>query len=135
MQSLPGVAAYSLDAIIVGNRPAIAATQQPTRVAIHPGEPVQLEGWAADSSSGLAAGGISAVVDGTKIVSGSYGGLRPDVVANLHHDAWGSTGFSIAIPTAGLAPGSHDVSLRISNSDGSGYYLIKERVILTVGRP
>ena len=73
---LQGTTYYSLDAILVGASSPLAATAQPAEVTTHSNEPVRLGGWAADRASGLAAGGVSAVLDGTKVFKGSVGGPK-----------------------------------------------------------
>ena len=95
-------------------------------------ESLRIEGWAVDNSTNEPAAGIDAVIDGKKIVTGAYGVQRPDVAVALGSSLLKPSGFVVTIPGSALSKGVHDVSLRIFTSDGTGYYLIKDRVRVTV---
>jgi hypothetical protein len=129
---LPEPTAYALDEIVVARRPLSNASATPALATLDADEPVTLRGWAIDKLSGGVAGGVSAVIDGRKDVAGVYGSQRPDVASALGNDAFAPSGFLITIPAGSLSKGVHDVSLRIYTGNGSGYYLVKDRVKLTV---
>ncbi len=129
---LPEATAYALDEIVVGRRPLTETNETPALATVNAADPITLRGWAIDKLSGGVAGGVSAVIDAKKDVAGVYGSQRPDVASALGNDAFAPSGFLITIPANSLSKGVHDVSLRIYTGNGSEYYLIKDRVKLTV---
>ncbi len=131
-RQLPGTTNLSLDKVFVGNGTSVDMSQSPG--ARNPAR--RRIGHAARvgarrSSNGLA-GGVNAVIDGQKDIAGAYGLARPDVGSAFGSQLLAPSGFTVTIPAGSLSKGVHQVSLRIFNSDGSGYYLLRDKVQLTV---
>lgn len=131
-RQLPGTTNLSLDKVFVGNGTSVDMSQSPARATLHADESVTLQGWALDRSSNGLAGGVNAVIDGQKDIAGAYGLARPDVGSAFGSQLLAPSGFTVTIPAGSLSKGVHQVSLRIFNSDGSGYYLLRDKVQLTV---
>jgi len=127
-----GETAYSLDVLIVADRSLTVNKDPNPSVSIPAGQGLRLVGWAIDSASNAVAGGISAEVDHEPVVPGAYGGDRPDVAAALKNDALKGSSFDIDVPAKDLPPGKHVISLHILKSDKSGYYVVKDKVRVTV---
>lgn len=84
------------------------------------GEGLEIAGWAFCDSGGVAA--VEALVDGGKAGSLGYGLPRPDVrerVAPRSRDpAHPRVGFAGRVGTAGLAPGEHLLTVRVTTGRG-----------------
>jgi hypothetical protein len=87
-----------------------------------PAYAVSLSGWAIDTRSRHAAGGVYIDIDGQADIPAKYGLDRPDVVAVFKDDAYGRTGFQAAFSAQALGPGRHVLSFRILSADRSRYY-------------
>jgi hypothetical protein len=123
---------YSIDEVSVAGQQSPIVAGKPIVAVVRGHQIIQVAGWAVDASAGAAAGGVSAVIDGVKIIPGTYGAQRPDVASALHNDQLTPSGFVVIIPTLGLSAGKHHVSLRVLNNGGSGYSLIKDRIVIDV---
>jgi hypothetical protein len=77
-----------------------------------------VSGWAVDAPAHRPASAVYFDLDG-HLFSTFYGSERHDVAGALKEPAYGNSGFRGQIYGA---PGSHKVSIRIVNADGTGYY-------------
>lgn len=95
----------------------IGRLDHPVRGAIFiPQEYVQVSGWAL-APSGIQ--GIEIQVDGEPRGRVDYGALRPDIGKRRRQYAEADhCGFSSVLSMKGLAPGSHDLVVRITANDG-----------------
>jgi hypothetical protein len=75
-------------------------------------------GWAVDAPAHRKASAVYIDLDG-HLFPAFYGSERRDVAAASKEPAYGNSGFRGQISGA---PGSHKVSLRIVNAEGTGYY-------------
>jgi hypothetical protein len=123
---------YSIDEVSVAGQQSPIVAGKPVVAVVRGHQIIQVAGWAVDASAGATAGGVSAVIDGVKVIPGTYGAQRPDVASAFHNDQLTPSGFVVIIPTVGLSAGKHYVSLRVLNNGGSGYSLIKDRIVVDV---
>ena len=72
------------------------------------------------------------MIDGQKDIAGAYGLARADVGSAFGSQLLAPSGFTVTIPAGSLSLGPARVTVRIFNSDGSGYYLLRDKVQLTV---
>ena len=86
------------------------------------GASFQIAGFAVDQAHEKAAAGVVVLVDQKAFVT-KFGGERPDIAAALKSPNYLHSQFWAEIPTAGLAKGLHDISLRVVAADRSGYYV------------
>ena len=124
--------AYSLDVITVGNKSSTVNQDENPVVVMPMGQGLRLVGWAIDRASNEVAGGVSAEIDRGPDIAAVYGQDRPDVAIALKNLALKASGFTIDVPPKGLPRGKHFISLKILKSDKSGYYLVKNKVSVTV---
>ena len=82
----------------------------------------QIAGFAVDQAHEKAAAGVVVLVDNKPYVA-KFGGERPDIAEALKNSNYLHSQFWAEIPTAGLAKGPHDISLRVVAADRSGYYV------------
>ncbi len=104
----------------------------PASLKVRPGEPLAIGGWA---GSARRADGVLAVfvsIDGSGAFEAVYGDSRDDVVGRTGNPNFGHAGFDLIVPTEGLAPGSHTLTLKIVPRDRSGYFQPAERRTFTV---
>lgn len=84
---------------------------------------LRLSGWAADTESGKAAGGVWVVIDDRPFPA-IYGQEDWSVETSLGDPRYRYTGFSRLIPLEEIGAGRHRLSLAVLTHDRSGYYLV-----------
>jgi hypothetical protein len=97
----------------VGNleAPAIGTT---TSVAIN--SSVDISGWIADPTDGSPMTNVTVYIDGVSVGKPALGISRPDVVSYTGNSTYANSGFSLAYSVAGLAAGTHSVTVVGTNS-------------------
>jgi hypothetical protein len=83
---------------------------------------IQISGWAVDSVSKNADNGVIAVIDNKYFYPLQNGNQRPDVSKAFNNTNYEYSGFNGSIPLNELDSGKHILTLRIINSDETGYY-------------
>ena len=73
-------------------------------------------GWAVDSVHGDLAGGVYLVLDGKEYPL-YYGAPRPEVATRLQNEGLLHCGFQRLLPAKVVAPGRHEVSLKVLTND------------------
>ncbi|HTX59518.1 MAG TPA: hypothetical protein VMH02_07530 [Verrucomicrobiae bacterium] len=81
------------------------------------GADLTVSGWAA--GGGTVPAVLEAIVDGVTLATGACGLARPDVAAALDDEGALRAGFTITLPTQGLAAGVHALALQFTLTDGS----------------
>lgn len=89
-------------------------------VIVPQSDKIVLSGWAVDREGGKPAAKLEVVIDG-KAYSPSYGHPRNDVADFLGLPGVAASGFSFEMPAAGLAPGRHELRLRIFVGGGDAW--------------
>lgn len=98
------------------------------------GMPVVLTGWTADAHTFGLASGIVAVIDKKQAYLGETLLYREE--ASLRYGLeYRNAGYRIVIPTTDLAPGEHEIRLRIIATDASGYYTPPQPIRLIITKP
>jgi hypothetical protein len=76
---------------------------------------------------------VYACIDGRTFVRGIVGRVREDAAASVGiEEAW-RCGYTVQIPTAGIAPGDHRVAIRAVAADGIGYQVTTEIPLTVLG--
>ncbi len=83
--------------------------------------PVLFDGFAFDPVAMVPAGGVDVVVDRTAY-GAVYGAPRGDVADFHDTPALVSVGYRAVLATGTLAPGPHQVVIRVIAADGGGFY-------------
>ncbi len=97
----------------VGNLEA-PASGTTTSVAIN--SSVNISGWIADPTDGSPMTNVTVYIDGVSVGKPALGISRPDVVSYTGNSAYANSGFSLAYSVAGLAAGTHSVTVVGTNS-------------------
>ena len=82
---------------------------------------LKVTGWAVDQPSGSTGRAVDLVVNGTP-VSTFYGLDRGDVSTYFGRMSYRESGFATELPVGALAPGTHELGLRVIASNGQCYY-------------
>jgi len=88
---------------------------------------VAIGGWAIDRSAGAPVTTVFVTVDGERDYEAVYGDSRPDIAAQFGPQ-YLKTGFDLILPTAGMTPGRHTLTLKIVAHDRSRYEEPADRV-------
>ena len=75
-------------------------------------QPTVLWGWAVDQEAATCASSVVALV-GERTFAATYGLPCPDVASYLSKPAYTNSGFQVILPAGSLAPGRHEIRLRI----------------------
>lgn len=94
-----------------GRTPAVTAA----------GAPLLLDGFGFDPVAKTPGKGVDVVVDG-KAYGAAYGAPRQDVATYFKAPALVKVGFSVTLPPGTLAPGAHNVAVRVVAADGTGFF-------------
>jgi outer membrane protein OmpA-like peptidoglycan-associated protein len=130
----PGKAVfYSVDTLAAPQSdPVTVAADDQARIAIHNGQPVEIDGWATDRVAKKPAGGVYIGVDKKKYVKAEYGLERDDVAAALGDPDRTAVGYSVTVPAELLKTGSHALDLIVLNADGIGFFVAPNRIVIDV---
>lgn len=85
---------------------------------------IALSGWAVDTAAGRAAAGVFVSLDGRDgevDIPVDYGQDRADVAQVFSQPGYRLSGFSLAIPTASLKPGTYTLTLKVVRQDHKHY--------------
>ena len=90
------------------------------------GPPMVVHGWAGDPVAKSAAAGLLVIIDGKRRINAGkdYGADRMDVAWFYRTMKMLRTGFSVSVPTTGLAKGAHVIQLGALQADRRHYQLI-----------
>jgi hypothetical protein len=99
---------------------AVVNPLEKTSVQIPSSGNINVAGWAVDRNSKSAANGVDVVIDG-KAYRAQAGQNRGDVAEYFHEPAYARAGFSFLFPASAVAPGTHQLSLRVISQDGTSY--------------
>jgi hypothetical protein len=108
--------------IVDGGSEFDLVTARPPSLPVRRGAPMVVAGWAVDTASHTAAGGVILTVDWRWSYRATYGQSRPDVAKALHVRSYARSGFTAVIPTAQLAIGAHSLTLDVLASGSKGYF-------------
>jgi hypothetical protein len=101
--------------------PPSVHVDSPTAGAVVSGT-VTVAGWAIDNATsvGMAISSVQVNIDGVLVGTASYGVSRPDVcAAYAGRVGCPNVGFSYALNTATLTPGTHTITVMATDSDGT----------------
>ena len=90
--------------------------------AVRAGEALAVGGWAGDVDSPDGVLAVYVTIDGTRDVEAVYGDSRDDVVAQTGRPSLAHAGFDLIVPTDGLAPGTHTLTLKVVPREAGRYY-------------
>jgi hypothetical protein len=99
-------------------------------VDMRPRQDLVVTGWAYDDLSNQPAGGLLMKIDGASLVPVPYGSPRSDVATQFGNAALTATGFSARLPAALFSPGRHRIDFVVVTSDGAGYYLARNSIVV-----
>lgn len=85
------------------------------------GEKIEIAGNYVDAVKGEAAAGVLVLIDDKPYVS-NYGGERPDIAKALNNPKYLKSQFYVAVPSATVGAGLHNLKIRVIAADKSGYY-------------
>ncbi|HEX3463923.1 MAG TPA: hypothetical protein VHS78_07750 [Candidatus Elarobacter sp.] len=105
-----------VDTLDVGSQRLPYAAQV---VTVAPGERLAVGGWALDPRSRLPAARLLYRVDGGPWRPARYHLARPDVAARLQLTGAEDFGYLAEVPTGGLAPGPHELTLATGDRGGA----------------
>ncbi len=114
--------------------PAMAEIDVPAAGASLRGERVEVRGWAIREHLGVAR--VEVLLDGEPVVGARYGTAYPGVQGQwpMSTDpAHPDVGFEASLPLAGIAPGLHRLSVRVTGHDGSTRELAQRPVRVAGG--
>jgi hypothetical protein len=118
---------FSIDAVAVGSQSYTVTGVQP-KIEVPAGATLVVSGWAIDEAARLPGKAVLLRLDeGPRIVA-RYGLARDDVAKALDSPALAPSGFEATVPTAGLRPGQHELTLEIANAAGTGVYRVPKRI-------
>jgi len=83
---------------------------------------IDIEGWAIDFPASSLASAVLLFVDHDKIYQAMYGLENYEAVQELHDPKYRFSGFGALIPTKGLSPGEHSLSIKVVSKDGLALY-------------
>lgn len=112
----------------------ILVRPHPGPIADVAGQPLKITGWAVDSHAHTVARGVLVVVDGRERFTATYGQNRADVARALHGSVYAGSGFSAAVPTAGMATGTHSLRIRVLIKNRAGFYKGSQKIQFFVTR-
>jgi hypothetical protein len=98
---------------------------QPDRVAVI--------GWAIDDQASVPAKAVFIDVDNQPYQQAVYGDDSPQAVAALGSDRYATCGFDAILDTTPLAPGPHQLTVRVVSADGTRLYAPGPALELVVG--
>lgn len=114
--------------------PAMAEIDVPVAGAPLQGERVEVRGWAIKEHIGVAR--VEVLLDGEPVAGARYGTAYPGVRGQwpMSTDpAHPDVGFEASLPLAGIAPGLHRLSVRVTGHDGSTRELAQRPVRVAGG--
>lgn len=82
--------------------------------------PLTLSGWALDREQRRPAVAVDIVIDGISY-RGTYGIERPELAHYFKDSLFANAGFELAIPAGAIAPGAHQLTIRIWQPGGKAY--------------
>jgi hypothetical protein len=112
---LEGAPAWYLDAAAGSVNPPL---DRPLSIAA--GQPFEASGWALDPAGRQPAAAIDLAVAG-EVWRAPVSGLRPDVAAAHHDQAYLRSGFHARLPAGALQPGAGTLEFRIVLDEGRSY--------------
>lgn len=122
---------FSIDTVGVGPTTYVVRGVQP-KIEAPSGTVLTVTGWAVDDAARKPGKAIFVRVDDGPPVVARDGIERDDVASALGVPAYAASGFEAKIPTAGLQPGQHELSLEIANVAGTGLYRVPKRIEFVV---
>jgi hypothetical protein len=96
---------------------AVDNATTPASATIQMGDSLLVSGWAADPVDGAPLSNVKVYVDGNLFGTPTLGIPRPDV-ASAYSSAYLNSGYSLVVPTTGLALGLHSVTVIAVDSTG-----------------
>lgn len=121
-RDLVAVSPDSLQAVSTPGRYAITRVRLPEAslgVGSLPTGRVGVVGWAVDGVASATAKTVFIYVDGLFFQQAVYGDDSPAAAATLGSDAYSRCGFDAILDTTRLAPGPHQLTVRVVSADGS----------------
>jgi hypothetical protein len=93
-----------------------------------------VSGWIVDTFADGWSGidGVEVLLGGTLLAQGAVGLERSDVAAATSNPYWGSAGFSVSVPTDGIAPGQQVLTVQ-AHTPGKGSWFKTVPVTVTGG--
>jgi hypothetical protein len=112
----PGGPSWNIESVGANNR---AWESKSFELPAH--QELAVSGWAVDSESKKAAGGVEMVIDGAPYAA-QYGGERPDVATFFGRPECADSGYVMKLPAGQFAAGSHAMFVRVLSSDRKSYW-------------
>ena len=129
---LDGNTAFSVDVVSSDHSSKTFGGTGTAAFSTRKGDEVTVTGWAVDSVAQAPASAVMLQVGPGERIVAQYGASRPDVARVLGVPTYVNSGFVALIPTTKLRVGRHDLSLLIFDAKTRGYYLEKNRVLLSL---
>jgi hypothetical protein len=122
---------FSIDAVAAGSQSYTVTGVQP-KIEVSEGTALVVSGWAIDEAARLPGKAVLLRLDGGPRIVARYGMARDDVAKAFASPALAPSGFEATVPTAGLRPGQHELTLEIANAAGTGVYRVPKRIEFVV---
>jgi hypothetical protein len=94
---------------------------------------VAVVGWAIDDQAAAPAKAVFIDVDNQPYQQAVYGDDSPQAVAALGSDRYATSGFDAILDTTPLAPGPHQLTVRVVSADGTRLYAPGPPIVFVVG--
>jgi hypothetical protein len=92
------------------------------------GDQLFIRGWAIDEERGTVARAVHLCVDDLPSTPAVYGIERADVTRIFERPDLVACGFTGLIQTASMAPGAHEVAVRVIDGEGLRFYETHQRI-------
>jgi hypothetical protein len=96
------------------------------------GDQLFIRGWAIDEERGTVARAVHLCIDDLPSTTAVYGIERTDVTEIFERPDFLACGFTGLIQTAAMAPGPHEVAIRVIDGEGSRFYETHQRIDFTL---